>query len=98
MSMNDADKKAAAIYEMIRSSSADRPFAFDSMEQLRRRDSGAEARIDRNFRVARTLCDAIVCALTAAPQPLPAELVLRLAVQASYHMIGRSNLQNWCGS
>jgi len=41
----------------------------------------AEARIDRNFRVVRTLCDAIVYALTAAPQP--AELVFRLAVQAS---------------
>ncbi len=36
MNMTEAENKALAIYELIRSSSADRPFAFDSMEQLRR--------------------------------------------------------------
>ena len=34
MSLTEAEKKAFAIYEMISSSTADRPFAFDSVEQL----------------------------------------------------------------
>jgi hypothetical protein len=33
--MNDADKKAFSIYEMIRSSNADRPLGFESMEPRR---------------------------------------------------------------
>jgi hypothetical protein len=114
MSGSDAEKKAETIYEMIRLSSEDRPFAFDSMEQLRTElgawkennpglselsRSGpevlmaflqrsfdwisAEARIEKNFRIVHTLCDAIVYALTEVPKPLPTDLILRLL--SEYH-------------
>ena len=109
MNMIEAEKRAFAIYEMIVSTSEDRPFVFSSVEQLLSETAAwkannpalsdlsradpqvllaflsksfewlrAEARTARNIRIIQTLSDAIQQALTAAPQPLPAELVCRL--------------------
>ncbi len=107
--MADPEKQALAIYEEISATSADRPFAFQSVTQMNREITAwrennsaltrlkqassdvqtaflnqsvewmkAEVREQGNFRVASTLFDAIVHALSAATRPLPNEVVLKL--------------------
>jgi len=116
----DAKKQAATIYEAICTTSADRPFSFQTVAQMHREIAAwqannpgltslrqaspdvqiaflrqsvewlrAESRNYSNFRVTSTLIDAILCALTAAPKPLPAELVLKLLTELRENTVTR---------
>ena len=59
-------------------------FLGQSVEWLR-----GESREHSNFRVVSTLVDAIVHALTAAPKPLPPELVLKLLTELRENTVTR---------
>ena len=116
----DANKQAAIIYEAICTTSADRPFSFQTAAQMHREIAvwqannpgltslkqvppgvqtaflsqsvewlRAESREHSNFRVVSTLGDAIVHALTAAPTPLPPELVLKLLTELRENTVTR---------
>ena len=110
--MADPEQQALAIYDEICATSADRPFAFQTVAQMNREITAwqennsaltrlrqasshvqtaflnqsvewmkAEIREQGNFRVASTLFDAIVHALSAATKPLPNEVVLKLLTE-----------------
>lgn len=118
--MVEAQKHAEAIYEAICTTSADRPFSFQTAAQMHREIAAwqannpgltslrqappgvqiaflsqsvewlkAESREHSNFRVVSTLVDATLHALTAAPKPLPAELVLKLLTELRENTVTR---------
>ena len=118
--MVDAKKQAAIIYEAICTTSADRPFSFQTVQQMHREIAAwqannsaltslrqappevqtaflsqsvewlkAESHEHSNFRVTSTLMDAILHALTAAPKPLPTELVLKLLTELRENTVTR---------
>jgi hypothetical protein len=70
----------------LRQASPDIQTAFlsQSVEWLK-----AESREHSNFRVVSTLVDAILHALTAAPKPLPTELVLKLLTELRENTVTR---------
>lgn len=71
---------------ILRQASPDVQTAFlgQSVEWLK-----AEAREHSNFRVVSTLVDAILYALTAAPKPLPLELVVKLLIELRENTVTR---------